>query len=95
MNCNQIIFSKHAITRMFARKLSKELVIEVLKKGESIATYPDDQPLPGRLLLGFDNKRPVHLVVAYDESEKTCIIITAYVPDLSIWEPDFKKRRSI
>jgi hypothetical protein len=44
-------------------------------------------------MLGFTGGRPIHIVVAYDEDEKRCILITVYEPDPEIWDSDFKKRR--
>lgn len=93
MKCDELKFSRHAVTQMFSRSISKQDVISVLQTGKPVTEYPDDRPLPSKLILGFVEKRPIHVVVAYDESKKTCILITAYVPDLKIWESDFKKRR--
>lgn len=78
---------------MFERQISKSEVKSVIETGEEIFGYPDDQPFPSSLMLGFVGKRPIHIVVAYDENEKKCILITVYEPDPEIWDADFKKRR--
>jgi hypothetical protein len=78
---------------MFSRSISKREVVLVLESGKDVAEYPDDHPFPSKLILGFVENRPIHVVVAYDKNEKTCILITAYVPDLEIWDSDYKKRR--
>ncbi|MDZ7720010.1 MAG: DUF4258 domain-containing protein [Balneolaceae bacterium] len=70
MKCKEIIYSEHAITQMFARTIKKPDVEIVIDTGEEIETYPDDRPLPSKLLLGFVGERPIHIVVAYDENEK-------------------------
>lgn len=93
MDCEELKFSRHAVTQMFARSISKEDVKSVLQSGKSVTDYPDDRPFPSKLRLGFVDGRPIHVVVAYDENKKTCILITTYVPDLKIWESDFKTRR--
>jgi hypothetical protein len=43
-------------------------------------------------MLGWREKRPLHVVAADDDDDQT-IIITAYEPDPAIWEPDFKKKK--
>lgn len=80
--------------KMFERQISKPDVQAVLDTGEEITAYPDDRPLPSSLLLGFVDKRPIHIVVAYDENENKCILITVYEPDPEIWDADFKNRRT-
>jgi len=70
MNCKEIKYSRHAITQMFERQISKTEVEAVIDSGEEITVYPEDQPLPSSLMLGFVDKRPLHIVVAYDENDK-------------------------
>jgi hypothetical protein len=94
MECKRIIFSGHAIRRMFERSIRKPDVLGVVGSGEIIAEYPDDVPFPSYLILGFANDQPVHVVVALDRRSQTCHIITVYVPDLIRWQADFKTRRS-
>jgi hypothetical protein len=93
MDYNQIIFSGHAIRQMFHREIAKEEVIKVVKNGEVIIDYPDDQPYPSRLMLGFIDKKPIHVVFAFDQDTKTGIVVTAYIPDSQLWTDDFKSRR--
>jgi len=94
MDCDEIIFSRHALMQMFARSISKDQVVEVIKNGEIITDYPDDNPYPSKLLLDFiDDEQPLHVVLGYDVDGSKCIVITAYQPDLKIWESDFKTRR--
>jgi hypothetical protein len=88
-----ILFSGHAIKRMFQRRISKEQVTSILQDGEIIYDYPDDEPYPSKLILGFIDKIPIHVVVAEIVDSNTAIVITAYVPDLSLWEEDYRCRR--
>lgn len=46
MNCNSVIYSRHAIERMFQRAIAPEEVVAVLQSGETIASYPEDTPIP-------------------------------------------------
>jgi hypothetical protein len=78
---------------MFERQISVEEVRDVLARGEVIVEYPDDTPYPSRLMLGWSNTRPIHVVVADNTAAAESIVITAYVPDPAQWEPDFRRRR--
>lgn len=55
--------------------------------------YPEEQPYPSRLVLGYVNDRPIHVVVAEDKSNDRCIIITAYEPDPALWESGFERKK--
>ena len=92
MICEKITYSEHAFTQMFKRKISFDEVEEVLKTGETIEEYPDDKPFPSKLLLAFLAKRPLHVVSAFEEKEKNCIIVTAYEPEAELWTNNFKTR---
>lgn len=81
----------HAIQRMVERGITDGDVRYVVEKGEVIESYPDDQPYPTRLLLGWPQGRPVHIVTA--AADREIIIITVYIPDPTQWEPGFTRRR--
>ena len=87
------IFRIHAIKRMFERQISKDDVKNTVEFGEVVSDYPDDKPYPSKLMLWSVNGRIIHVVVAHNRDQNDCIIITAYIPSLNIWEPDFKRRR--
>lgn len=93
MVCERIVFTGHALRRMFERAVSHDAVVDVIEQGETIASYPDDQPYPSRLLLAFVEDRALHVVVAMDEQTSTCHVVTVYDPDPEIWEPGFKRRK--
>jgi len=93
MDCSKVVFSQHAFTRMFARSISPELVSRAVGSSEIIAEYPDDQPFPSYLLLYFEQEKPLHVVVGKDEHDGACYIITAYEPDIKLWNDDFRSRR--
>jgi hypothetical protein len=86
-------YSGHAVSQMFKRRISKDEVRDVIDNGEIIKEYPDDKPYPGKLMLGFPKKRPLHVVLSYDVENETRHIITSYQPDPKIWNEDFKKKR--
>jgi len=89
----RLIFRVHAIQRMYQRNITELGVRYVIAAGEIIEDYPDDTPYPSRLLLGWHDNRPLHVVVADNFDEKESIVITAYEPDPGVWETDFKRRK--
>jgi hypothetical protein len=49
---------------MFQRRISKNDVRHVLKTDETIEGYPHDTPYPSRLMLGWRQAHPLHVVAA-------------------------------
>jgi hypothetical protein len=63
----------------------------VIEKGNVIEDYPEDARGHSCLLIGFgDENRPVHVVCA--PKDDYLAIITAYLPDVNEWSPDYRKR---
>ncbi len=87
----EFIYRAHAVQRMFERKISVKRLRQVLNSGETIEDYSDDATSPSRLILGWEGKRPIHLVVS--ENENGVVVITAYSPEPEFWSKDFKRRR--
>jgi hypothetical protein len=94
MECERVVFSGHAIQRMFQRGIGRDAVLAVVAHGETVAAYADDKPYRSVLLLGFVDARPLHVVVALDESMGACIIVTTYEPALEQWGADFRTRKT-
>lgn len=92
MDCQQVVFSGHAIQRMFERGIGRDEVLAVIAQGETIAEYADDKPYPSRLLLGFAKSKPLHVVLACDDATALCMVITVYEPTLEHWSVDFRTR---
>jgi hypothetical protein len=91
---DRLVFRVHAIQRMYQRNINELEVRHVIAAGEIVEDYPDDTPYPSRLLLGWHDKRPLHVVVADNRDDKENIVITAYEPDPTEWEADFKRRKT-
>jgi len=85
--------TSHALERMMERGIRRQQVKQVLMQGEVIASYQDDHPFPSLLLDGRMEGDVLHVVVAFDEAESYCYVITAYRPDLEHFEDDLKTRR--
>jgi hypothetical protein len=78
---------------MFERSLSVKNISQALRSGETIEDYSADMPQPSRLILGFQGKRPFHVVIAEDLAAETTTIITVYRPSSGKWSKDFRQRR--
>ena len=94
MHGKNLHFSRHAFERMFQRGIDPDAVARIVSSGEVIADYPDDQPFPSTLILGFHGGGPVHAVVARDPASGECHLVTIYRPDPVMWDEAYKKRRS-
>jgi hypothetical protein len=88
-----LVFSSHAVRRMFARRISESEVKTAIDRGTIIESYPDDTPFPSLLVLDFVDGRPIHVVYSIDESTNIIYVITAYNPDSEIWQNNFSVRR--
>lgn len=86
------MYRVHAVQRMAERGIREEDVARVIVEGKEIESYPDDRPYPSRLLLGWIERRPIHVVTA--AAEDAIIIITVYEPDPALWEPGFERRKT-
>jgi uncharacterized protein DUF4258 len=93
MNTYRVIYQRHAVERMAQRGVSEEDVMHILLAGETIQVYPDDTPFPSELLLGWRDRRPLHIVVATDTMHRKKIVITVYEPNPDQWEADFKRKK--
>jgi hypothetical protein len=78
---------------MFERGIGTDEVKSVIVGGEVIAEYPGDSPYPSRLVLRFVEGRPMHVLVALDQDDRTCVVVTVYIPGPDQWQPDFRTRR--
>ena len=94
MNHLKILFRVHAVQRMFERHISARKVREALETGETVEDYSAEMPEPSRLILGFQGKRPFHMVTSENQETNETTIITVYLPDTNKWNKDLKRRRS-
>jgi len=88
----KIIFRTHAIKRMFQRRIDEKDVRSVLENGEIIEIYSDDTPYPSRLILGWRDNRPLHVVAADNVTDNETIVITVYEPEQDKWSSNYKRR---
>ncbi len=92
LNCDKFLFSTHALKVMFERNIQAGDVLDTIKNGTLIKQYEDDKPFPSFIYLKFADERPIHVLVAQNEPEKLCIIVTCYEPDELLWDINFKNK---
>jgi hypothetical protein len=68
-------------------------VRHVILTGETVENYPEDKPYPSRLILGWRGNRPLHVVIADNETDDEMIVITVYEPDPNQWSENFRSRK--
>ncbi len=89
----RIEWRRHALERIAEQDIRRSDVLEVLRSGELIEDYPEDEPFPSGLFLGSRGVHPLHVVAAFDDEGDRVYVITVYEPDLRHFEPDFRTRR--
>jgi hypothetical protein len=94
MECDQIIFSVHATRRLFQRRIRPRSVRDVVRASQPFLRYPSAKPYPKFLVLGYADGQAIHVVVARNEDDKGCVVVTVYFPDPDQWAPDLLSRRS-
>ena len=87
------MFRVHAVQRMFERNVSVKNVLRAIKSEETIEDYSAEMPAPSRLILGFQGKRPFHVVTSEDPGTVEMTIITVYIPEPEKWRKDFRSRK--
>ncbi len=69
---DRVLFSQHARHEMRAEPLGRireQEVTEAVATAEQIDDYPDDEPYPSSLFLGWTSaSRPLHFVISNDEA---------------------------
>jgi len=79
---------------MFEPNISAKKVSQALQSGQTIEDYSADTTEPSRLILGFQGRRPFHVVASENQEHNITTIITVYIPDPDKWNKDFRSRRS-
>ncbi len=88
-----IVVTEHARIRLNSRNISIYDVQRVINEGEIIRQYEEDKPFASCLILGLSvGNVALHVVVSHDE--EFIYLITAYYPSPTIWELDFKTKKS-
>ena len=78
---------------MFERRVAIKKVLSAIETGEVIEDYSPETHEPSRLILGFQGKRPFHVVTSENPQTNETTVITVYVPDADRWKKDSRRRR--
>ncbi|MBM3181049.1 MAG: DUF4258 domain-containing protein [Chloroflexi bacterium] len=89
----KILYRAHAVQRMFEREISASKVRRALEAEDVIEDYSAETPKPSRLILGFQGKRPFHVVTSENPEANEITVITVYLPDADKWKKDFRSRK--
>ena len=87
----EILVSHHARVRMFERNVSTDELIAIISSGEIIEEYPDDEPCPSVLIMGFIDAVAYHTVIALCRDHIR--VITVYIPEEDKWI-EYRRRRN-
>ena len=87
----EILISHHARVRMFERNISTDELIPIISSGEIIEEYPDDEPYPSVLIMGFIDAVAYHIVIALCRDHIR--VITVYIPEEDKWI-EYRRRRN-
>ena len=66
-----LVFTRHARKRILERGIRIDEVHSAAQAPTVVEEYPDDEPYPSRLLLGWVGGRPLHMVLAARLSRET------------------------
>ncbi len=94
MTIKKLVFRIHALQRMAQRGISPGDIRQSLEQCMVVEDYPDDNPYPSCLVLGWIGKRPLHIVIAEIIESRETIVITVYEPDSNKWMPGFMRRKT-
>jgi hypothetical protein len=84
----------HAVEEAYSDDLNFNHILESIYNGEVIEDYPDDRPFPSCLVLGYyENNKPVHCVIGFNNENMWAVIITVYRPDPERWIDNKVRRR--
>ncbi len=86
--------TKHATVTRLERGITIAEMERALLNGAIIERYPDAQPYPACLVLGWlSSGDPLHIVCSRGNVEPALRIVTLYEPDDRLWESDYKTRK--
>lgn len=89
----KILYRVHAVQRMFEREISAGKVRKALEAEDVIEDYSSEMPEPSRLIMGFQGKRPFHVVTSENPDKNEITVITVYLPDADKWKKDSRSRK--
>ncbi len=64
-----------------------------LEAEDVIEDYSAEMPEPSRLMIGFQGKRPFHVVTSENPELNEITVVTVYLPDANKWKKDARSRK--
>jgi hypothetical protein len=92
MPYQRLVLTKHAARRKLERGIDIVDIRQAIIRNDVIEEYPEDDPYPSCMILGFVGKRPIHVVFADDHDLKQTYVITVYEPDPKEWDESCRRR---
>jgi len=91
----EVRISDHGYDELSSDNLLAREVVEGASEAVVVEDYPDYPKGPSVLVLQKDaEKRPIHVVWGIPKGHSSpAVLITAYRPNLEIWEDDCLRRR--
>jgi hypothetical protein len=95
LSTRKLKLSYHARLRMLQREIRTAEIRAILPKLQVIEDRPNDLPHPTKLLLGWCDGRPLHIVLAFPFESQEIIVVSAYDPreEADRWCEGFSARR--
>ncbi len=86
--------TRHATMARLNRGIKMIQLKQALSDGEIIERYPDDEPYPSCLVIGWlETGDPLHIVCSRGKTVPELRIVTVYEPDDERWETNYKIRK--
>lgn len=87
------VLTRHAQHQSQARKISRAEIESAILAGQVIEDYPNDPRGPSCLMLGYtEQRRPIHIVLAYPVMGQRMKVITVYEPSPDQWQAGWRRR---
>jgi hypothetical protein len=77
---------------MFEHRISMQEVFDLVERGRTIESRPDDLPFPSRLVHLVVGGRHLHVVLADNPTENEVFVVTVYEPDPDLWDSTRTRR---
>jgi len=88
----RVFWTYHVNMRLRDRAITRRMVVESPGNFEIIESYPEDKYMPSYLVYSRYDETIFHVLFAIDEPNNNVRVVTAYIPDPSRWNADFKRR---
>ncbi|MCX6022365.1 MAG: DUF4258 domain-containing protein [Chloroflexi bacterium] len=86
-----VYLTEHSVQQGIEQSILEAEVLEAILAGKVIEDYPSFYIGPACLILGYTaERRSLHVVCS---TQNPVAIITAYEPNLDLWEEDLRTRR--